>query len=77
MADLIISNATDLAEFFEVYPGRTYGRRSTYSLDTKLASDTLNASGMNAIQRAAERINAQGENMGADDILRMDNWDLI
>ena len=74
MVDLIIRDFSDLAEYFESYPSRTYGRKSSFSLDM---STPRASTGYSAIKRAAERINAFGDNLRVDEVLSMENWDLV
>ena len=76
MADLIIRDASDLATYFENIPTRTYGRSPSYSVVCELSNPTI-ATGYNAVQRAAERINARGDNLRADEMMAGENWDSI
>jgi hypothetical protein len=76
MTKLIIRDASDLAEHFENYPTRTYGRTPSYSLADELARPKQ-STGYTRVQRAAERINSLGQNMRTDEVLSMENWDLV
>jgi hypothetical protein len=77
MAKLIINEPQDFQDFFDgTTPLRVYGRHTEYdiTIESLYANETT---GYTAVQRAFERINARGENLGVDVVIGQDNWDLI